>query len=217
MSEGNGNAPVKCCATGWNPESAGSQHPCGSWMAAFAQKSDEISMGGFRGWTKIRVLPHWLSSNSVLNYLTRVELNCLGEKKRPFSKWRLALKGFNLFQPPCPPRWLYAWEFSFSAGAAACFQNWSQLCICRGWCLRILQSDVDVLSDRAFLNRLWPWAAEIRHIHRVELSFVSYRYIEHVPMCVLNAIIVNGASHLTEFDQAGGVEEQATCTKLHSL
>ncbi|CAJ1439262.1 unnamed protein product [Effrenium voratum] len=27
-------------------------------------------------------------------------------------------------------------------------------------------------------------------------------YIQHVPMCVLNAIIVNGASHLTEFDQA---------------
>ena len=41
-----------------------------------------------------------------------------------------------------------------------------------------------------------------------EVSFISDRYIEHVPMCVLNAIIVNGASHLTEFDQAGGVEER---------
>lgn len=28
------------------------------------------------------------------------------------------------------------------------------------------------------------------------------RYVENVPMCVLNCIIVNGASHLTEFDQA---------------
>jgi len=27
-------------------------------------------------------------------------------------------------------------------------------------------------------------------------------YVENVPMCVLNCIIVNGASHLTEFDQA---------------
>eukprot|EP00435_Cladocopium_sp_Y103_P006452 s666_g2.t1 len=36
------------------------------------------------------------------------------------------------------------------------------------------------------------------------------RYIEHVPMCVLNAIIVNGASHLTEFDQAKDLWAYAT-------
>ncbi|CAK9060701.1 Sulfate transporter 4.1 [Durusdinium trenchii] len=36
------------------------------------------------------------------------------------------------------------------------------------------------------------------------------RYIEHVPMCVLNAIIVNGASHLTEFDQAHELWAYAT-------
>ena len=47
-------------------------------------------------------------------------------------------------------------------------------------------------------------------------TFVS-RYIEHVPMCVLNAIIVNGASHLTEFDQAGGHAQNVTviyCTVI---
>ena len=37
-------------------------------------------------------------------------------------------------------------------------------------------------------------------------------------MCVLNAIIVNGASHLTEFDQAGVFQSVGdTFTKLHSL
>jgi len=41
------------------------------------------------------------------------------------------------------------------------------------------------------------------------------RYIEHVPMCVLNAIIVNGASHLTEFDQAIDLWAYATNEKYN--
>ena len=46
----------------------------------------------------------------------------------------------------------------------------------------------------------WSSSASALQVSSRRDTLVS-RYIEHVPMCVLNAIIVNGASHLTEFDQ----------------